>query len=233
MLILVPSPLSQTDAQLPLLHSDLERVRQCAVWLVETPKVARAALKLFNMPVAIHELELYSIATTSEQELIKLLSESSKLKPIGLISDAGCPAIADPGAIAVQIAHKLKITVYPLVGPSSIILGLMGSGLNGQNFQFLGYPPVETQERKQWIQQRETISQAENSTQIAIETPYRNQKLFESFLHTLRPSTLLCVGSDLTGSHMRILTKTTQEWKSYNLQLDKTPTLFLWLATNK
>lgn len=232
MLLIVPSPLSQTNPQMPVLQADLELIRRCNTWVVESPKPARAALKHFGMPAPINTLQILPINSTSEHEIAALLKQASETSPVGLMSDAGCPGVADPGSFAVKIAHQQNCTVYPLVGPNSIILGLMASGLNGQNFHFLGYPPVNKEEKINWLKTRENASRMENSTQIAIETPYRNQKLTESLLQTLKPNTELCIATDLTGPNMNVKTHTVGVWKTRQPLMSKTPTLYLWLASS-
>ncbi|MDX1669696.1 MAG: SAM-dependent methyltransferase [Limnobacter sp.] len=230
MLLLIPTPLSQGTPRLSVLQDDLALVRQCKNWLVETPKAARAALKTFDLPVPIRDLNMRSIKEIEPEELRAWLEKASADEPVGLISDAGCPAIADPGAEVVSLAQSIGCAVHPLVGPNSIVLGLMGSGLNGQNFHFWGYPPVQDAERDRWINQRELESGKNNTTQIVIETPFRNQKLFDALINTLASQTRLCVASDLTGERARVTTKHIAQWKERPLQLSKEPTLFLWLA---
>lgn len=230
MLVLTPSPLSQTTPLMSVLAADLPIVHRCTRWIVETPKAARAALKTLEMPIPIRELEIVSIKEAQPEQLKAWLQNASPDKPVGLMSDAGCPGIADPGAEVVNLAHQLKCRVLPLVGPSSITLGLMASGLNGQNFHFWGYPPVNDSERDQWIEDKDQQSHRNQTTQIVIETPFRNQKLFDALIRKLNPSTKLCVASDLTGANMKIATKPILEWQKRQIVLEKQPTLFLWLS---
>lgn len=182
------------------------------------------------MPISIRELEIFSIKEIESAKLKEWLTSASAEEPVGLISDAGCPGIADPGATVVQMAHQIGCIVFPLVGPNSITLGLMASGLNGQNFHFWGYPPVNDTERDQWIEDREAESLRHNTTQIVIETPFRNQKLLDALTRKLRANTLLCVASDLTGEKMSVSTLPVLEWKKRQVQLEKQPALFLWLS---
>lgn len=233
MLILVPSPLSQATPTLSVLSADLPLVQRCTRWLVESPKAARAALKVFDMPVPIRELSICSVKDIQAAQLQTWLKEASVENPVGLMSDAGCPAIADPGAEVVKAAQAMGCEVLPLVGPNSIVLGLMGSGLNGQNFHFWGYPPVHDTERDRWLAQRELESRQNATTQIVIETPFRNQKLFDALVRVLAPDTELCVASDLTGEGSSIVTKPIAQWKAKPAKLAKEPTLFLWLAGPK
>jgi 16S rRNA (cytidine1402-2'-O)-methyltransferase len=231
MLYLVPSPLSQKTPRMPLLASDLLAARQCRTWLVENSKPARAALAFFDMPVPIRELEILEIAQLDNAQRRKLLERCKAGIPIAVMSDAGCPGVADPGSEIVAIAHEMGCPVMPLVGPSSILLALMGSGLNGQNFRFHGYPPLEPGPRDNWIKQTEKASRAEKCTQIVIETPFRNEKLIDSLLKQLSDNTLLCVAWDLTGDEQHVQTLPVSKWRKQVPQPGKMPCLFLWLAS--
>lgn len=230
MLYLVPSPLSQKTPKLPVLQADLPLVQQCKIWLVENAKPARAALGHFNMPVAIRDLQILEISKLDVDQRSALIEQCKTGKPIAVMSDAGCPGVADPGAEIVALAHKMGCPVNPLVGPSSILLALMGSGLNGQSFRFHGYPPLEPAQRDSWIKQTERESKSQNCTQLVIETPFRNDKLIESLIKQLSDSTLLCVGWDLTGDEQFIQTKTVANWRKQPPAPGKLPCLFLWLA---
>jgi len=148
-------------------------------------------------------------------------------KDIGVISDAGCPGIADPGAAVVAEAHAKGIKVVPLVGPSSILLAMMASGFNGQNFAFNGYLPIDKKERKTEIKRLERISKEQDQSQLFIETPYRNNQILESLMNTLQPQTQLCVACDITLSSEYIKTQTAEAWKRTKVDLDKRPTLFI------
>lgn len=228
MIVLVPSPLSQSKPTLSVLTADLPIVQACRTWLVENAKPARAALQFFDMPVPIRELEILQIQDLNAAQRAELIRKAKSGLPLAVMSDAGCPGIADPGAEIVALAHEHDCPVLPLIGPSSILLGLMSSGLNGQNFHFHGYPPLQTDERAKWIIESEKRSKTERSTQIVIETPFRNQKLLEALLEKLAPSTLLCIGRDLSGEHQLIKTQTVATWKKQVPELGKHPTLFLW-----
>lgn len=230
MLYLVPSPLSQKTPKPSILSADLPLVQQCKTWLVENAKPARAALGHFDMPVAIRDLEILEIAQLNLQQRQELLERCKAGEPIAVISDAGCPGVADPGAEIVALAHQLGCAVFPLVGPSSILLALMGSGLNGQNFRFHGYPPLEPAQRDAWIKQTERESKVQKCTQMVIETPFRNEKLIEALLKQLSDNTLLCAGWDLTGDEQFIQTKTIAQWKKQAPTPGKLPCLFLWMA---
>ena len=150
------------------------------------------------------------------------------------MSEAGCPGVADPGGLAVRIAQQEGFKVIPLVGPSSILLSLMGSGLNGQNFSFHGYLPIDSTEKEKKIRDLESLSMRYDSTQIFIETPYRNEKMFESLINTLKPDTFLCVASNVTAPDTeRILTKTVRDWRGSGIKIDKVPTVFLIYCPNQ
>ena len=151
-------------------------------------------------------------------------------KNIGIISEAGCPGIADPGQELIAMAHEMNTEVKPLVGPNSILLALMASGMNGQQFQFLGYLPINETERTKAIRELEAESQKKNCTQIFIETPYRNNHLIETILKTCRPATRFCIAADLTGKNEWIKTESIAEWKKQELDLHKRPAIFLLYA---
>jgi 16S rRNA (cytidine1402-2'-O)-methyltransferase len=232
MLYLVPSPLSQKTPKASLLSNDLYLVQQCKVWLVENAKPARAALAMFNMPVPIRDLQILEINQLSRLERIQIINRCKAGEFIALMSDAGCPAVADPGSEIVALAHQLNCSVHPLVGPSSILLSLMGSGLSGQSFHFHGYPPLEPNQRDAWIKQSESESISQKCTQIVIETPFRNEKLIQALLKQLSDNSLLCIAWDLTGDEQTIQTKTTAEWRKNPPCVGKIPCLFLWMGVN-
>lgn len=170
----------------------------------------------------IHKME-----ENVKQAFIGLLKEG---KNIGIVSEAGCPGIADPGQILVELAQKENITVKPLVGPSSILLALMASGMNGQQFSFHGYFPVDGAERKKKIKEVEALSAQTAATQIWIETPYRNQALLNDILAVCKPQTRLCIACNLTGDDENVKTKTIQQWKQQPPPMDKKPSIFLLQA---
>jgi 16S rRNA (cytidine1402-2'-O)-methyltransferase len=159
-----------------------------------------------------------------------LLAPALSGKDMGIISESGCPGIADPGAIAVRFAHENNIQVVPLVGPSSILLALMASGLNGQQFAFHGYLPIDSKEAERAIHTLEKESRQKNQTQIFIETPYRSNSLFQLLLKTLNDDTLLCIALNLTGSNEQIKTATVKKWRTMNKMLLKDPAVYLFLA---
>ena len=167
------------------------------------------------------------IKYTSQEEIHRFLDPCHNGLSMGLLSEAGCPAIADPGSDIVAIAHQNNIKVIPLVGPSSIILALMASGMNGQSFTFNGYLPIERSERKSTIKTLEKLSFEKNQSQLFIETPYRNMKMLEDLINTLHPNTKLCVACDITLPTEFIKTKKVGEWKSNNEDFHKRPAIFI------
>ncbi len=201
-------------------------------YIAENAKTARAFLKLIKTEHPLQDISIYSLSNkTSTQEIQTWLNAIPEGGAIGLVSEAGCPAVADPGANVVAEAHKMGIKVVPWVGPSSILLGLMASGLNGQQFAFNGYAPVKTDERAKQLKAWEQQSRKFNQTQIFIETPYRNEAMFSSLLQNLNGSTRLCVARDMTGKNEWIKTATVEQWrKQPTPTLDKQATLFLLLA---
>jgi len=197
-------------------------------YVVENEKTARRFIKKAAPSKEQSELRLRVLNKyTPTEEWIELLEPCLHGADLGLISEAGCPGIADPGAELVQLAHENGIRVRPLVGPSSIVLALMGSGMNGQNFAFQGYLPIEKDERRKRIRECEKRSRTTGETQIFIETPYRNQKLFDELVGQLSPETRLCLALDLTGASERLETRTAGQWKSMRPELPKEPALFL------
>ncbi len=173
-------------------------------------------------------LQLFALNKFTEpSEIPTFLNPCLEGFDVGILSEAGCPGVADPGAAVVKIAHEKQIRVVPLVGPSSILLALMASGLNGQSFAFNGYLPIDNTERKKEIKRFEKKSKEENQSQIFIETPYRNNKLLEEFQRTLSANTMICIASDITLTSEYISTKSATEWKHETVDLHKRPTIFI------
>ena len=201
-------------------------------FVVETARAARAHLKQLDYPHPLRETDIRELpAEAADAVLDTLLAPALAGADLGLLSDAGCPAVADPGARLVARAHALDIRVVPLVGPSSILLGLMGSGLNGQSFAFHGYLPVAEGERDAALRTLEDESRRLGRTQIFIETPYRNERMFEALLRTLKPETRLCVACELNTAGELLLTRPVREWKkAARPALARRPALFLLLA---
>ena len=208
----------------------------CEYFVVETPKVARQFLKAVGTQTPLQQLQVNELnVKTSDAEVKLLLQPLLEGHNVGLLSDAGCPAVADPGARLVEMAHQAGIRVVPLVGPSSILLALMGSGLNGQKFAFHGYLPIDATQKNKEIKRLEQESKSHQQTQLFIETPYRNMQLFETLLNTLNAQTKLSVAADLTLPSETIRTHTVAEWQKrvkqgQSLDLNKRPSIFLFLA---
>lgn len=227
-LYLIPSPLGAGD----LTWTIPPAVRQCIVeldhYIVERPKTARQFLKQVGSALPLQQITMHVLDEhTHAREFENLLAPLLAGKDIGLLSEAGCPAVADPGAGVVRLAHQKKIRVVPLVGPSSILLALMASGLNGQRFVFHGYLPVENSRRIKKIIELEKNSSDHDQTEIFIETPYRNQKLLGSIVDTCRDSTFLCIACNLTLESEFISTRTIREWKHPLPDLNNKPAVFL------
>jgi 16S rRNA (cytidine1402-2'-O)-methyltransferase len=219
----IPTPLggAAVDALPP---GAIQTVRSLRDFVVEDAKSARAFLGALGMPV--RELNIFEI----EADALKPLREG---RPLGLLSEAGCPAIADPGAAVVEAAHREGFRVVPLVGPSSITLALMASGLEGQRFAFCGYLPRENPDRKRKILDLERRSAREGETEIFIETPYRNDVLLQALVETCQPGTRLCVAADLTLPGEAISTKSVAQWRKAPARIGKRPAVFLLLADRR
>ena len=203
-------------------------------FVVETARAARAHLKQLDYPHPLRETDIRELPADgpgAAAALDALLAPALAGEDIGLMSDAGCPAVADPGARLVARAHALGIRVAPLVGPSSILLGLMGSGLNGQSFAFHGYLPVAEGERDAALRALEDESRKLGRTQIFIETPYRNERMLDALLKLLKPDTRLCIACDLNTANETLLTRSVRDWrKAERPALARRPALFLLLA---
>lgn len=206
-----------------------EQVHNLTHFMVEKEKPARAALKKLELAKPLQELRLYNIGKYSEQgDFESYFSPLFSGEDMGLLSDAGCPGIADPGSDLVKMAHSFNIHVVPLVGPSSIFLALMASGLNGQNFTFNGYLPVNEKELNKKLRDLEMLSTRTGQTQIFIETPYRNEQMFEHLKKTLRAETKLCMAMDTTAENEYIKTLPIAEWKTVqHPSFHKKPCVFL------
>lgn len=222
---LIPTVLSE-DATATIPAYVMEAVKQCTVFFVENERTARRFLKSLWKEMVIDDYEWHAIHKAEEEVLSIFKQRIKEGKTIGIISEAGCPGIADPGQILIEAAQQLNATIKPLVGPSSILLALMGSGMNGQQFQFVGYLPIDNQEKFKTLKELEAESKKKNCTQIFIETPYRNNQLIETILKTCQPSTRLCIAAELTGANELIRTKTIAEWKKEKTDFHKKPVIF-------
>jgi 16S rRNA (cytidine1402-2'-O)-methyltransferase len=227
-LYLIPAPLGLGDIAWAIPPAVRQHISGLGHFIVEHPKTARQFLKQIGCILPIQTIKMEVLDEhTRVTEFEKLLAPVLAGNDTGLLSEAGCPAIADPGAGLVRLAHQKNIRIRPLVGPSSILLALMASGLNGQRFVFHGYLPVEPDRRAKTLVQLEKDSIARDQTQIFIETPYRNEKLLESILHTCRDGTVLCVASNLTQAGETISTRTVNDWKQVLPDLHNQPAVFL------
>lgn len=228
-LYLIPVGLGEGNLQTVLPQEVFAQTAQLRYFITENTKTAIRWLKAMSYPIPLPEVHFSELNEHTSPFDVELL-----LKPlldghnVGLMSEAGCPAIADPGADIVYLAHKHNITVMPLVGPSSILLALIGSGLNGQSFTFHGYLPFKDARVKK-IKSLEENSKRNNQTQIFIETPYRSQALFLDLLKNCSSDTMICVAADITLSTQFIVTKTVAAWKNAVPELNKRPTVFLLL----
>ncbi len=228
-LYLIPVELGDTPQERVLPVYNREAILGIRHFIVEEVRSARRFLKRVDRDIDIDSLTFYPMGKHADAALF-----ASYLRPLeageamGVISEAGCPAVADPGADVVAIAQKKGLRVVPLVGPSSMILAVMASGLNGQSFAFHGYLPIDATERVKRLKQLEVRAQQEHQTQLFIETPYRNAKLFETLCSTLRPQTRICVAAGITTDEEWIRTKTVAEWRRQRLpDLSKIPAIFL------
>ena len=227
-LYLIPVPLSEGAVENVLPASNLALVGEIKHFVVENVRSARRFLKRCDRSINIDELTFYELNRhTDPNAIADYLQPLERGEAMGVISEAGCPAIADPGADVVAIAQRKGLKVRPLVGPSSILMGLMGSGFNGQSFAFLGYLPIDQGERARKFKEMERLIRNDNQTQIFIETPYRNNKLMAEMCKQLPGNLALCVATDITGAGEKIVTKTVREWAHTKYDFDKVPTIFL------
>lgn len=227
-LYLIPTRLGDTPPLEVLPISIKKIIEDLDHYIVENEKTARRFIKRISPGKSQPSLKLQVLNKyTTEAERNSYLNPCLDGVSIGLLSEAGCPAIADPGADIVHLAHQMDIRVVPLVGPSSIILALMGSGMNGQSFTFNGYLPIDKNDRKSKLKTLERLSSEHNQAQIFIETPYRNMKLLEDLTHTLHPNTRICVACDLTLPTEYIKTKTANDWKHVKEDFHKRPAIFI------
>jgi 16S rRNA (cytidine1402-2'-O)-methyltransferase len=227
-LYLIPTPLGETgfDAGMPAFN--LHILLGIDTFIVEELRTARRFLRKAGYTKDFEEVTFHLLNEhTPDHEASGMLESSSAGKHVGLLSEAGLPCIADPGNIVVRLAHRKGIRVIPLIGPSSIMLALMASGLNGQNFVFHGYLPVKPDERTKVLRELEHAASKGNQTQIFIETPYRNLQMLESIVKVCHPSLTLCIAADLTLETEWIRSLTLNEWKKQKPELHKRPAVFL------
>lgn len=231
-LYLIPTIIAEGTAGSVIPEGVKEKIRHIRNFLAEDARSARRFFSSLRVFESIESLDIKVLnKDTRDEELPKLLQPALDGVDVGVVSEAGCPGVADPGAKAVFFAHRSGIRVVPLVGPSSLLLALMASGLNGQQFAFHGYLPIDTKEAGKRIQELERESRQRNQTQIFIETPYRNQSLFDAFLKNLTPGTLLTIAIGLTGADEQVQTRTVKEWRAAGQRFAKTPAVFCFLAS--
>lgn len=226
-LYLLPVPISDDGVNHFIPEYNLTIVRGLTDFIAEDAKTARKFLKWFSYPkIEAAEIVLLN-EHTKTNNMLELIQPLMEGKNVGLMSDAGCPGIADPGAEVVKLAHQKNIEVIPLVGPSSIVLSIMASGFNGQNFAFVGYLPIDKPLRLKRIKELELLAVKQQQAQFFIETPYRNEQLFEALLSSLSPETRIFIGKDITGADQFLQSKTVFEWaKSAKPNINKVPVVF-------
>lgn len=230
-LYLIPSPLGENDPAEVIPGPVLESLQQFRTFVVEEVRTARRYLSKAGLKGRIEGLEFLELNEHTDQSTVEsYISLFDNGNDVALISEAGLPAVADPGAQLVSLAHRHGIEVVPAVGPSSLMMALMASGLNGQSFAFCGYIPAKTEERRSRLRTLEKISGQLKQTQILIETPYRNDSLFADILSVCGASTRICVAANITMPDAYIKTKRVSEWKKEGLTIGKRPCVFLILA---
>ncbi len=222
---LIPSELSPEGlASIPPVV--VEAIKDCSVFFTENERTARRFFKKIWKEIVIDDQEWFTIGTQLDETASIFLQKIKEEKKIGIVSEAGCPGIADPGQELIRIAQQHDVKVKPLAGPSSILLALMASGMNGQHFRFNGYLPINEPERSRVIKELETDSHKKNCTQLFIETPYRNNQLLEALLKNCRASTQICIAVDLTSAEEWVKTKTVEQWKKEKPELHKKQAIF-------
>jgi 16S rRNA (cytidine1402-2'-O)-methyltransferase len=227
-LFLIPNVLAENTAEQVITPQVKEVIAHTKVFLVENLRTARRYISSLKLGVNLEEVHLEILdKNTAPESINRLLQPLFKGADVGIISEAGCPGIADPGALAVAHAHSRGIQVVPLSGPSSMFLALMGSGFSGQSFAFHGYLPIDKKERAAALKKLEAESLREKQAQIFMETPFRNNQLLEDLTRTLSPQTKLCIAKNLTAKDELIQTKSIQDWKKSPIDLHKIPTVFI------
>ncbi|NOZ35719.1 MAG: SAM-dependent methyltransferase [Chlorobi bacterium] len=228
---LIPTTLGDSEISSVIPSNVVDVIENLNYFIVENIRTARRYIRKVSATKNIDKITFFELNKhTDISEISTYLNPCSQGNSIGIISEAGNPGIADPGAVVVKSAHQQNIEVVPLVGPSSILLALISSGMNGQNFAFNGYLPIKDNERIKKIQELERKSKSENQSQIFMETPFRNTKMLDAVLKTCRNNTLFCVAADITLSSEYIKTKTISEWKKQKPQINKRPTVFVLQA---
>jgi 16S rRNA (cytidine1402-2'-O)-methyltransferase len=223
---LVPCVLDETATQTIPLYI-IDAVKNCTVIFAENERTARRFLKSICKEIVIDDYEWFTIHKAEEELISTFKQKITAQKNIAIISEAGCPGIADPGQVLIAVAQQMNAMVKPLVGPSSILLALMASGMNGQQFEFVGYLPIDNNEKIKRLKELEDNSAKNNSTKIFIETPYRNNPLIETVLKTCKPSTRFCIAAELTAATEYVKTKTIADWRKEKTDFHKKPVIFL------
>ncbi|MCG7857565.1 SAM-dependent methyltransferase [Flavihumibacter sp.] len=223
---MIPSFLDENNLQ-TIPPYVLDAVKQCQVFFVENERSARRYLKMLWREMIIDQYEWFTIHKAEEEVRSQFRQQLQRGKTIGIISEAGCPGIADPGQLLVATAQEMGAIIKPLVGPSSILLALMASGMNGQQFKFNGYLPIDGATRNKILKELEAESVRNNCTQIFIETPYRNNQLVEAILKECRPHSRLCIAVDITGPEEWIITRSIYDWQKNKPDIHKRPAIFL------
>jgi 16S rRNA (cytidine1402-2'-O)-methyltransferase len=228
-LYLIPTTLGETENPFDVLPQTIKRsIELLDYYIVENEKTARKFIKSICPEKVQASLHLSALNKhTQDAEYKKMIQDCVEGKNVGLMSEAGCPGVADPGAVIVKLAHEKGVQVIPLVGPSSILLAIMASGMNGQSFAFNGYIPIDAAEKKGAIKNLEKLSINKNQSQLFIETPYRNNKMLEDILSSLHPETYLCVACDITLPTEYIKTMRVVNWKKVKVDLHNRPTIFI------
>ena len=228
-LYLIPTTLGETENPFDVLPQTIKRsIELLDYYIVENEKTARKFIKTICPEKIQSSLHLSSLNKhTQDSEYKQMIQDCVEGKNVGLMSEAGCPGVADPGAVIVKLAHEKGIQVVPLVGPSSILLAVMASGMNGQSFAFNGYIPIDASEKKAAIKNLEKLSISKNQSQLFIETPYRNNKMLEDILSSLHPETYLCLACDITLPTEYIKTMRVVNWKKAKIDLHNRPTIFI------
>ncbi len=230
-LYMIPCLLGNENISL-LPEATLERIKNIQYFVVERAKTARQFLKVAGTPYPMSEIMIIELDKHGDNDWSEFLKPIFEGHDVGFLSEAGCPGVADPGAMLAAAAHRKDVMIFPLVGPTSIILAIMGSGLNGQQFTFLGYQPVKVDELGRALKKAEDISRKTNTTQVAIETPYRNNRFLETAIKNLNSNTYFTVASELSLPSQYIKTLKIKDWKAMKElpDLHKKPTVFCWLA---
>lgn len=227
-LLMIPTVIAENTQETSISAGAKNAITECDYFFVENVRTARRYISSLRLGLTIEDLTFEILdKKTSFEDCFELIQPLIEGKTAGVISESGCPGVADPGAKLVHMAHQFGIQVVPYVGPSSILMALMASGFNGQSFTFHGYLPIDKKARQQSIRSLEKESFEKNRTQIFMDTPYRNEQLLRDIIKTARKDTFLCVAKDITGKNEHIMTKPVSKWKVGDMTLHKSPVIFL------